>query len=106
MSGSALRPRSVTEMVDAAFQILRAHYPQFVMCSAIAYLPWLLLELLVIGEPDLTNLPSTWVTMLGGFGIWVTFALMSAVLITCASQAYLGDEVNVAASVRRALPRL
>jgi hypothetical protein len=34
-----LRPRSSTELVDAAFQILRAHYATFLMCSAIAYLP-------------------------------------------------------------------
>ena len=106
MPTTALRPRSVTEIVDAAFQILRAHYPQFVMCSALAYLPWLLIELLFVGSPDrLTSLaPGAFV--IGGLGIWMTFALMSAVIIVCASQAYLGERVDVGAALRRALPRL
>jgi hypothetical protein len=37
---------------------------------------------------------------------WITFTLMSAVLVVCASQAYLGDPVDVGRAVRRALPRL
>lgn len=106
MSTAALRPRSVTEIVDAAFQILRAHYAQFVMCSAIAYVPWLVLELLVIGDPQRGELPSAWATIGAALGIWVTFAMMSAVIITCASQAYLGDPIDVAVAVRRVLPRL
>ena len=106
---SALRPRSVTEIVDAAFQVLRAHYAQFVMCSAIAYTPWLVLELIFLGDPE--NAPTPNMTfalgaLAAGIGLWVTFALMSAVIITCASQAYLGDPVDVAGAVRRALPRL
>lgn len=106
MPSSALRPRSPTEIVDAAFQVLRAHYAQFVMCSAIAYLPWLIIELVFVGDPERTTLPSLGPTLIAALGIWVTFALMSAVIITCASQAYLGDAVDVGAAVRRALPRL
>lgn len=106
MASSALRPRSVTEIVDAAFQILRAHYGQFVMCSALAYLPWLVLQLLFFGDPERLMGTSWWVAGLAGVGIWLTFALMSAVIITCASNAYLGEPVDVAAAVRRALPRL
>ena len=103
---TALRPRSVSEIVDAAFQILRAHYSQFVMCSALAYLPWLVLELLLLGDPEQIAGTRWWVALLAGMGIWLTFALMSAVIITCASQAYLGEAVDVAGAVRRALPRL
>jgi hypothetical protein len=106
MPSSALRPRSVTEIVDAAFQILRAHYGQFVMCSALAYLPWLVLQLVVIGDPGRLTGTTWWMAALAGVGIWLTFALMSAVIITCASSAYLGEPVDVAAAVRRALPRL
>jgi hypothetical protein len=106
MVATALRPRTVTEIVDAAFQVLRAHYGKFVMCSAIAYMPWLVLELIFIGEPDFTNLPSTGSFFIIGVGIWVTYALMSAVIIACASRAYLGDEVDVAAAVRQVVPRL
>jgi hypothetical protein len=106
MASTALRPRSVTEIVDAAFQILRAHYPQFVMCSAIAYTPWLIVELLVLGDPEQITVPTIGVSLVLALGVWVAFALMSSVIITCASQAYLGDPVDVGVAVRRALPRL
>jgi hypothetical protein len=106
MASSALRPLTVTEIVDAAFQILRAHYGQFVMCSALAYLPWLILELLFIGDPEQWAGTNWMVASLAGIGVWLTFALMSAVIVSCASQAYLGEPVDVAAAVRRALPRL
>ena len=52
MAAPALRPRSPSELVDAAFQILRAHYAQFVMCSALAYLPWLLVQLVIYSDPS------------------------------------------------------
>lgn len=114
MAAPSLRPRSPSEIVDAAFQILRAHYGQFVTCSAIAYAPLLLLRLLVVGDPmrflgtDPTTIGwdlygSMGAAFLGG---WLTFSLMSAVIQVCASQAYLGDEVDVGLAVRRALPRV
>jgi hypothetical protein len=106
MASNALRPRSVTEIVDAAFQILRAHYGQFVICSALAYLPWLVLELVFLSDPEKLAGTNWLFVALAGIGVWLTFALMSAVIISCASQAYLGEPVDVAAAVRRALPRL
>ncbi len=109
-----LRPRSPSEIVDAAFQILRAQYGPFVTCAAIGYSPLVLLRLFVIGDPmrflsvDPATVPGellrSWsITMLAS---WLTFSLMSAVLLVCASQAYLGAEVDVGAAVRSALPRL
>jgi hypothetical protein len=106
MASVALRPRSPSEIVDAAFQILRAHYPQFVMCSALAYLPWLIVQLIVASDPTVYLRVSTWAGAVFGIGIWLIFALMSAVLIVCASQAYLGEPVDVSMAVRKALARL
>ena len=105
MASVALRPRSPTEIVDAAFQILRAHYAQFVMCSALAYTPWLIVQLIIAGDPGVTVRTSIGVAALLGTGIWLIFALMSAVIIVCASQAYLGDPVDVGVAMRRAIPR-
>jgi hypothetical protein len=113
MAAPALRPRSPSEIVDAAFQILRAHYGQFVTCSALAYAPLLFARLLVVGDPmrflgaDPATIPrgvlwSTGAALLGG---WLALSLMSAVLLACTAQAYLGDEVDVGLAVRRALPR-
>lgn len=115
MSAPALRPRSATEIVDAAFQILRAHYPKFVMCSALGYVPFLILRLVVIGDParflgrsGALQVPSGLLlsTTIASLASWLTFTLMSAVLLICASEAYLGGEVDVGAAVRRALPRV
>jgi hypothetical protein len=110
---SALRPRGVSELVDAAFQILRAHYSQFAMCSALAYLPWLIVQLVFLGDPgQLLAAATQWsgTRWLAGalvvLGVWMSFALMSATIITCASQAYLGDPVDVGVAVRRAAPRM
>lgn len=114
MAAPSLRPRSATELVDAAFQILRAHYGQLVVCSAIAYLPMLLLRLFVIGDTTrFLNgdsaalrsgmlLTSLW-TVLGSL---VTYSLMSAVLVVMTSQAYLGDPVDVGSAVRRVVPKI
>jgi hypothetical protein len=106
MAPPALRPRSPSELVDAAFQILRAHYAQFVMCSALAYLPWLLVQLVFYSDPSRLQTISPTVSVVFGLGIWLVFALMSAVLIVCASQAYLGEPVDVGVAVRQALPRM
>ena len=106
MASVALRPRSPSEIVDAAFQILRAHYAQFVMCSALAYLPWLVVQLVLASDPQVATRTNPLVAGLLAIGIWFIFALMSAVLIVCASQAYLGDPVDVGVAVRQVVPRL
>src|SRR5690348_9556074 len=114
MSAPALRPRSATELVDAAFQIMRSHYGQLVVCSAIAYVPMLLLRLFVIGDTnrflgvDPTVVQrQVLVTMLWtALGSLVTYSLMSAVLVVLTSQAYLGDVVDVGDAVRRVIPRV
>lgn len=117
MAAPTFRPRTATEIVDAAFQILRAHYGQFVMCAAIAYVPLLLVQLLVIGDPTRFLSAGAADALAAGQGMlraglqsflasWITFTLMSAVLLVCASQAYLGEPVDVSAAVRRVVPRL
>ncbi|MDB4887909.1 MAG: hypothetical protein JWN79_3347 [Gemmatimonadetes bacterium] len=113
MPASALRPRSVTEIVDAAFQIFRAHAGALVMCSAVAYIPTLFVRFLLLrdlqslGTPDPSRLGElaahtgyTWLATI------LSYALMTATLTICASQAYLGEEVDVAAAVRRVASRL
>jgi hypothetical protein len=109
---TALRPRTVTEIVDAAFQILRAHYGQFVVCSSIAYIPYLVVRLVVVGDVNrfiaagTTTIDPTgflWVTLWSSLMGWLTFTMMDSVLVACASQAYLGEEVDTGKAVRRAL---
>jgi hypothetical protein len=115
MPAPALRSRSPSEIVDAAFQILRAHYSQFVRCAALAYAPLLIVRLVVIGDPSRFIDPTSprgassgllWVSFVTAVASWLTLALMSSVLLLCASQAYLGDRVDAGAAVRRAVPRV
>jgi hypothetical protein len=106
MVSLALRPRSATELVDAAFQLLRAHYAPFVMCSALGYLPWLVVQLVVFSDPARIAAVSPQLSVALGLGIWLDFALMAAVIMVCASQAYLGEPLDVTAAVRQATPRL
>jgi hypothetical protein len=101
----ALRPRSPSELVDAAFQIMRAHYPQFVMCSAIAYLPWLIIDIVRASDPASLTMPSVGRTLLLGLVMWLSFSIMSGVLIACAAQVYLGEPIHVASAVRKAVVR-
>ena len=106
MASPALRPRSPSELVDAAFQILRAHDSKFVRCSALAYLPYLVVQLVWYSDPARLASISPAASVVFGLGIWLVFALMSAVLVVCASQAYLGEPVDVGVAARQALPRL
>jgi hypothetical protein len=114
MPAPTLRPRSATELVDAAFQILRSHYGQLVVCSAIAYVPMLLLRLFVIGDttrflsgdPAMAQAGMLLTTLWTMLGSLVTYALMSAVLVVLTSQAYLGDQVDVGTAVRRVIPHV
>lgn len=112
MPVSALRPRTATEIVDAAFQIFRAHAGQLIMCSAIAYVPVVLLHLLVVGDPrrfEQLDPAQAGELMLvsaqSGFAAVLSYTLMSAVLSICASQAYLGESVDAAAAIRRVATR-
>lgn len=105
MAQPALRPRSPAELVDLAFQIFRAHYAQFLMCSALAYLPWLVVDLIRVGDPLRVASIQIGTNLLLALGWWLEFAFMSAVLLVCASQAFLGEPVDVASAVRRTVSR-
>jgi hypothetical protein len=113
MPATALRPRSVSEIADVAFQIYRTHFATLVMCTGLAYVPSLALRLLVVG--DLTRIAAGQMTASSRFlsltvmsavvGM-LSFALMSAIVTVYASQVYLGEPVDVSAAVRRTIARL
>lgn len=108
-----LRPRSATELVDASFQLYRAHFTTFVMCAAVAYLPLVIMQLLYVGDSNALiaeGTPDAMMRMMGRNFVGylahaVVVSLMTGVLVVCASQAYLGERVDMGTAVRRVVPR-
>ncbi|MBC8087752.1 MAG: hypothetical protein H7Z40_10840, partial [Phycisphaerae bacterium] len=54
MSDTSLRPRGVSEIVDAAFALYRRHALQYIVVAAIATAPSLIISLLYVSTPPTT----------------------------------------------------
>lgn len=109
MSEIAYRPRSASEIVDAAFQLFRQHFKTFVVVTAVAYLPMLVInnvlayrfnfeESIATGELSAVMLISPLLGL-----VW--FGLVGALLALAASEAYLQRVPNPAAVFRAAVSR-
>jgi hypothetical protein len=108
----ALRPRSTTEILDAAVQLLRRHFPPLFTLGVIALFPMMIVGVVsaLVTDPTTTVAgafpPELVPVFLIGFpiaGVW--FILGDAAIIAAASDAYLGNPVSVAGALRRALSR-
>lgn len=108
MSDLRLRARSVTEIVDAAFQLYRRDALEYVLVTAIAYAPWVVAQLvlmrgLLLSSPQLLENPGPTSFVLAAIGIFA-YALMSAVLSRFSSDVYLERPTGLGAVVRAVLP--
>jgi hypothetical protein len=105
-----LRPRSASEIVDAAFQLYRRDPLTYLLVSAVCYAPILVLQLIVFGpamqvEQQLSRLTAGYsVGLLLGY--WISVSLMSAVMVRLSSEDYLGHPIEPAVAVRDAVVRL
>jgi len=73
MSDLRLRPRSVTEIVDAAFQLYKRDALEYLLVTAVAYAPWVVAQLIVMRglnllDPTRGLASATWI--LGALGIF------------------------------------
>ena len=105
-----LRPRSATEIVDAAFQLYRRDPIAYLLVSAVCYAPILILQLFILGpatqiEEQLTRLTGGFSLILL-FGYWISLSLMNAVIIRLSSEDYLGNRIEPAVAVQDAIARL
>ncbi|MBX7118922.1 MAG: glycerophosphoryl diester phosphodiesterase membrane domain-containing protein [Gemmatimonadaceae bacterium] len=104
MSEQTLRPRTTSELLDATFSLYRRHAPAYIMVTAIAVVPTLLFQLLLLGGS--ASLGQT----LAAFIIFpismVSYALMNGVVIRMGSDVYLGGEADVAEAVRSVMPKV
>ena len=108
----ALRPRTFSELFDAAFLLAREHFRALATLSALIAIPSIVLGMAnaalfgpglgaraaVDGTAMLRALPLSLVAM-----CWYFVGV--GALLHCASAAYLGEPVDPAASLRRALGR-
>jgi hypothetical protein len=99
-----LRPRTVTELVDAAFTLYRRHPIPYVTASAIALSPSILVQAVMNPFATPTTLDTT-ALFVGQTVSWVCFVLASALIAKLGSDAYLGGEPDLPVAVRHVAPR-
>ena len=104
-----LRPRSVSELVDAAFALYRRDALQYILVAAIGNAPLLVFQLLM---PALN--PSTPAQLMAGLtpllvlsvASWATYAIMSGVVVRLGSRIYLGERPDLGVTIADVLPRV
>jgi hypothetical protein len=102
---TALRPRTATELVDAAFQLLRRYYLQFVSIAAVFLIPVVILEVTAMTPQRQGALPSSGFIVAGIAVIMLAFLSTWAVTVGV-SDGYLGNRVDPIHAIRRVLARL
>src|SRR5437879_5223562 len=98
MSDIALRPRSATELVDAAFQVYRREPLQFIVGLALIYVPWLLIATFTgITAAARTGLmPDASAIMISLVGSLIVYTLAGGVTTVIAADVYFGRPGDVA----------
>ena len=110
MSDLVLRPRSATELVDAAFQVYRRAPLQFMVAVAAVYVPWLVIRLvfdlnITPGSPAaIAAIDFNQILLIAVVAV-VIFVLAGGVTTAIASNVYLDRPVDVAAAFGQVLRR-
>ena len=99
METIVLRPRKATEIVDAAIEVYRRNPIHFMLLTTLVHAPWLILQLILLGNASPTAEVMT--SALISLGTIVSYFLMSAVVVQMASDLYLGIETDAFIAIRR-----
>lgn len=99
MPAIALRPRNGTELLDAAFQILRENFKLLFTVVLGAFTPIIVVEVFAAAEPG-------WVTLVAMIVTVVFEALASAAVIAVVSERYMGREVTAGDALSRVWSRI
>jgi hypothetical protein len=95
----ALRPRKATEIVDAAIEVYRRHPLHFMLLTTLVHAPWLILQIVLLGDaPPTADITTSLMISLGTF---ISYFLMGAVVVQMASDLYLGRETDAFLAVKR-----
>lgn len=104
----ALRPRTVTELIDASVQLMRRHYLELVTTAAIFTIPLIVLRMFVVPVIPPGQLPSADQLEPLGSIVLVSFVLQSmssAASVVIVSDSYLGRDVTIGAAITRVVGR-
>jgi len=106
----ALRPRSATELVDAAFQVYRRAPLQFMVALAVVYVPWLVIRLAlninieVSLDPTAAPPFSSLITL--AVAAIAIYAIAGGAITAVARDVYLDQPVSVPEAFRIVATRL
>jgi hypothetical protein len=105
MSDTALRVRTATEIVDAAFKLYTRNLGQYILITGVAYSPSLIGSLVFRADQgdDIGTAIGTLMTLLITV---VAMVLMTGTVTALGSRAYLDESVDVAAAARHAVRRI
>src|SRR3954463_11694205 len=99
MDPIALRPRKATEIVDAAIEVYRRNPLHFVLLTTLVHAPWLILQIVLLGNaPPTANFGTQ---LLISVGTFFSYFLMGAVVVQMASDLYLGRPTDAFEAIRR-----
>lgn len=104
MTGLELRPRLPSEIVDAAIQLYRRHFPDLVTLSAIAFAPYILLQLVLTGGETSTETTFGVLAAMIALG-WVFSSLADAAIVVGVSSSYLTGHADPGRALRQTLSR-
>lgn len=106
MTDSNLRARSTSEIVDAAFALYRQNLLQYVMVTAVAYAPVLVMSLLSTNALEPQSASDLYALLPVYTVSFVTMALITGVVARMGSDVYMGQEPDVARTLRDVAPRV
>jgi hypothetical protein len=110
MSDLVLRPRSATELIDAAFQLYRRSPVPFIVAMALVYVPWLAVRLMftlnVPEAPDqLTPGLERSLIVIAAGGI-VLYGLAGGVVSVLARAVYLDEAMDLGGAFKQTISRM
>jgi len=110
MSDLVLRPRSATELIDAAFQVYRRAPVPFMVAMALIYVPWLAIRLIfslnIPETPDQFTPEMMRVAFISAAAGVVIYGLAGGAVSILARAVYLDEPIDVAGALQRTLARM
>lgn len=106
----ALRPRSTTEIIDAAAQLFRQHYKELVTVTALFMIPVIIARATfmpqALSPAQLLPMSGVLGSMLWGILYFVLGTMSTAAVVVIVSDSYLGREVTISGAIKRMVGRL